>query len=92
MTSRNDFHRDGGKFVNFSRKGKVECRCVSCGKREYLFVSAFDRASRPRCGSCGWELERSTASHDRTIMAAMVRSKAKGSVQPEQARYRKQRR
>ncbi len=72
-TAKNDFYRDGGKISNIGRQGKIHCVCIGCGAGEYLNQRVFDRAARPRCSRCGWELERSSAAHEKAIRAVEAR-------------------
>lgn len=73
MSARDDFYKDGGKLANHDRQGKILCTCIGCGAKEYLRQRVFDRASRPRCTQCGWELERSLAAHEKAIKAVEAR-------------------
>lgn len=60
--ARKDFFNDGGRISNHRMTGKIWLTCIACKHRELVHKNVLDRAARPRCQACGWDMEASKAS------------------------------
>lgn len=60
--ARKDFYNDGGRISNHRMAGRIWLTCIACKHHEVVHKNVLDRAARPRCPACGWDMEASKAS------------------------------
>jgi len=56
------------------RRGVVKCACCDCKEERMIHRGNFDRASRPRCYSCGAPMEVISKRGRESMMAGYARA------------------
>lgn len=74
MGAKGDFYRHGGRIANYRMAGKIWLTCVACNYSMATFKNVLDRAARPSCPACGWQMEPSDASKKKNRDAHAVQA------------------
>ena len=75
MGAKRDFFLHGGRLSNDRMAGKIWLTCVACKYRMPVRKGMLDRAARPKCPTCGWEMEPSKASKEKNKKAHDAQAK-----------------